>query len=112
MNEELNRTLAEWIGLEIHITDTPTDKPEMWEKHGTTLVNVGWIDFTESLDACFLRLMPKVKSKLDTKSTHTEYYKLLLIWSATIEDKVGGEALALCLAIEKLIDSEVPSASG
>ena len=53
---------------------------------------------TQSLDACFKWLIKPLKEKLGEK----EYFKFLTRWSLYMED--GREALALCLAIEKLID--------
>lgn len=100
MNDELNKKLAEWAGF--CFMDRRKGLlvfPDRTRRPINELPS-----FTESLDACFKWLVPKVKSMLDTKPTSTEYYKFLLMWIGDIEDKLGHEALSLCLAIEKLID--------
>lgn len=106
--QELNKKLAEWRWPNSHICvfvdgieiDWPTGK--------------GWrIELlTESLDACFKWLVPKaVGSLADTDlSTNIEAtYKLFDMWLQEISRspyKVDYEAMALCLAVEKVIDIE------
>jgi len=94
MNEqELDKKLAEWAGI------------------------VGWrpqlshMNFTQSLDACFKWLVPKALREIaiihDVR-TQKAFEILLRFWSdkRTIIDEPDADALALCLTIEKLIDSE------
>ncbi|GAG68538.1 unnamed protein product [marine sediment metagenome] len=132
--QELNKRLAERAGLEVHLTDTPTGKPEMWEKHGTTLAtSVGWIDFPNDLNACFGRLVPKLLEEYNIESYQFRqlttdgipwYYSETSIWIKghtthgfdVLRDilvarhfEQGADlgkitALALCLAIKKLDD--------
>ena len=100
MNEVLNKKLAEWAGLSGVKYDAPCPK------------------FTESLDACFKWLVPKLigdyqytlamTTDVDDESRESTYTFDLssdpLVIDAESTDKTP--ALALCLAIEKLIDEE------
>jgi len=103
--QELNKKLAEWAGFK-------------WDGRGWHYPRVGekahvvycpdLPNFTQSLDACFEWLVPKLK------------YVIISNWNKKKRPTVSvfdGEgtcfmesaetpALALCLAIEKLIDSE------
>lgn len=91
MNEELNKKLAEWAGVKPHpVYPTGYDYPY----------------FTDSLDACFKWLVPKLESyelKLNYKK-HCAWVKLPTKY--TEFGMAETPALALCLAIEKLIDKE------
>ncbi len=120
--QELNKKLAEWAGFEFGTgtVDFPdigvTEVVDGWHYPNKTFVpkwatmDGGLPNFPESLDACFKWLVPKLGSKD------------LLIWircdnipRVTITDAIKDEvlitvlgkelALALCLAIEKLIDT-------
>ncbi len=119
--QELNKKLAEWAGFKYQkpklirraLTSkgvAPVYKLEGWikpdGKRSTTPFNPP--NFTQSLDACFKWLVPK----LGVWSLSTWEYR---IPHAHITDKETGKtanvgnkspALALCLAIEKLIDTE------
>ena len=81
--QELNKKLAEWSGEEGN--------------------------YTQSLDACFKWLVPKLSM---TRLAY-KYYLCSMTYEATVWAKDGiwregwsedNAALALCLAIEKLID--------
>lgn len=106
--QELNRKLAEWAGLQVHLKDTPTGKPEMWQ--ATNLIgeytNLGWIDFSQSLDACLKYLVPKLNTvSLRVGRLATDAFVEL----NEVEGWHTGKelpALALCLATEELIDRE------
>jgi len=69
-------------------------------------------DFPKSLDACFEHLMPKAVGLLadsDLSTTIEATYKLFGMWLKVISKSpynVDYEAMALCLAIEKVIDGE------
>ena len=105
--KELKKKLAEWADWE-ELTDTPfgTIGFDPLEKQGAVLYKRSIPDFPESLDACFKWLVPKLYTlqitTLENRGTTAE---------AQLNNKwgVGGNeapALALCLAIEKLIDGE------
>ena len=99
--QELNKKLAEWAGFnltcyghglawfinnealycEIKDSETPEE----------CLPN-----FTYSLDACFKWLVPKAEEKS----------KIVLYDWLVLRNTIKEDALALCLAIEKLIDGE------
>ena len=87
-------------GCEVLMKDANGDMPILERIEG-----LEWIaapNFPQSLDACFKWLVPKLSATMFTSS-----YQLLLIrWvlDFTYDDKEP--ALALCLAIEKLIDGE------
>jgi len=87
--QELNKKLAEWAGF----------KYDDW---------LGWIypdgenfdelpDFPNDLNACFKWLVPNIKDDI----TRME---VLISWAYEIYTLENPPALALCLAIEKLID--------
>jgi len=92
----LNRKLAEWTGfLQIEEDDFYDQPPRTFK---------GWLypkegryiqlpDFTQSLDACFKWLVPKAEQKS----------KIVLYDWLVLRNTVKDNALALCLAVEKLI---------
>lgn len=98
MNEqELNRKLAEWAGFHsVHFRDGETHGYDSQEK-------LHWLQFTQSLDACFKWLVPKVQAKIGNRKLIELVYDVVCY---AINNKLG-VALALCLAVEKLIDLEV-----
>ena len=97
MYEELNKKLTKWVGLDYFKSR----------------------NFTESLDACFKWLVPKL-DKLNITCGLVAYcdkddesMKPYYAWLASVDKPydswfadAGTPALALCLAIEKLIDRE------
>ena len=117
--EELNKKLAEWAGFR------PTTL-EGWEGYykAPEGVQVAWTcckpSFTESLDACFKWLVPKLDKDyayvlLQDKSGGQHYWVCEIYPDCLLTRKgyqaLSGEtsktpALALCKAIEKLIDEE------
>jgi len=104
--QELNKKLAEWAGWRnVHIVH-PLNKVVGLTKQSPP---VDWVEanFTASLDACFKWLVPKLRKTADCVMDMgvTEYK--VTIWGedlVTTTDK--NPALALCLAVEKLIDNE------
>jgi len=116
-DQELNKKLAEWAG---------------WVK----LKTAGWKDvmgelhfepnFTLSLDACFKWLVPKLYNQGNTEIrfsySSAEDSVVCEIWQGWPELKEKGcghgyywlkeEALALCKAIEQLIDKEEQDGKG
>lgn len=104
MNErKLNEKLAKWAGFtNIEFLDTCilANPPEGREDEEFTL------DFTNSLDACFKWLVPKLREKSKGVTIYCwDSLTTVKIGDVTIQDK--DPALALCLAIEKLIDIEL-----
>ena len=110
MNEqelrELNKKLAEWVGFR---------EQELADLHGRPEGNLGWYypngawarfipDFTQSLDACFKWLVPRLSHyRLDKTSPNEHHAYVDRKKSAWAESPT----LALCLAIEKLSHADV-----
>ena len=113
-NQELNEKLAKWAGNFDFTPDGRYEAPDgEWN-----------INFTESLDACFKWLVPKLRINdkypylneiiIDPVVCDDEMYYVYLRYDSLHDDGcVEREeaqtsskvlALALCLAIEKLID--------
>ena len=111
MNEELNKKLAEWAGLIVILPDEgATDGWDMREDTHLGYHSIGWIDFTQSLDACFKWLVPKYLAEVSQlpmgfSSIMAIHAHLFAEWLKIMNEKIE-PALALCLAIEKLVDSE------
>uniref|UniRef100_A0A6H1ZRF0 Phage ABA sandwich domain-containing protein n=1 Tax=viral metagenome TaxID=1070528 RepID=A0A6H1ZRF0_9ZZZZ len=113
--QALNKKLAEWAGF---VVGKVKNKDSIWYNHALWTSPDGrdfTLDipvFTDSLDACFKWLVPKVEDP------SISVYKPVLggnYWVCVLGEKgcidnvnASGEtpALALCLAIEKLIDSQ------
>ena len=101
-NEELKRKLAKWAGFEFR---AESGFGKCWID---PIEHRHWKlpDFTESLDACFKWLVPKLLGAgMDVDLANTSKgWAFIIIGS---EGEIGREAetpaLALCLAIEKLI---------
>ena len=93
--QELNEKLARWAGVPDNIIFAG-NCPECGQP----------MEFTQSLDACFKWLVPKVSKTNEVRiiiPPNTEKRYLVEIGH---QDRVEAEtlALALCLAIKKLID--------
>lgn len=112
-NEELNKKLAEWAGFR------PTTIEGMWAFPVGVKVAAthSSCKFTESLDACFKWLVPKLigfdyQYQTNLKNVRSGWHVMLydLTDNPYSEKRIEAEAetpsLALCLAIEKLIDGE------
>ena len=111
--------LAEWAGFSKTIPKVPFNElseleRDLWEsiwiypdEVEVNLLHSSLPNFTESLDACFKWLVPK----LDWVTLHLTPEKDGLWWSSVgvvnrhFNYRCKEPALALCLAIEKLIDS-------
>lgn len=102
MNEqELNKKLAEWAGVPLMAVDFGFPSSDvMYEPP----------NFTQSLDACFKWLVPNhdITSIMFLYTDDEVICKVEVAWSKEYEGiaNIGKEALALCLAIEKLINKE------
>jgi len=112
--DDLNRKLALWAGFEIveYISPDGSVAGRHWSapdkiSGGPTLPN-----FTASLDVCIQWLVPKLcKFSLDYDSLR--YQETFQVDLAGIETTDNSPSLALCLAIEKLIDATpAPSSPG
>jgi len=105
--KELNKKLAEWAGLPYK----PVDFGLPYNEGGYDLP-----DFTQSLDACFKWLVPKIAREvadIDLSTDREAMYKLFSLWIElfwTLREQPISLALALCLAIEKLVDKAVKDA--
>ena len=111
MNEKLNKKLAEWARAVTYGTSKVSDE------YGYTIRlnkvpyyngSLDYIRFTESLDACFKWLVPKLDKWNITKPFKTSDYIVANVW---LDDKYAfaeaeTPALALCLAIEEFINGE------
>lgn len=98
--DELNRKLAEWAGFKLDLWDgkaywvTPDGFP------GSSVP-----DFTHSLDACFKWLVPKLKGLCYLDFTYQQELMCEISGDDWLYDAEGETpALALCKAIEKMID--------
>ncbi len=106
---ELNKKLAEWAGFKQVPRYGGTDMSlTLWRapdgNHDYTPP-----DFTQSLDACFKWLMPKSVECLRHSRNWDEKGAIHHIFRSWLREYWKGKgvhslALALCLAIEKLID--------
>ena len=94
MNEELNKKIALWLGGGL----------ARYYKANPNGLEPNHAYFTHSLDACFEYIVPEIEKRFGWQ----EYYRFLLKW---ITDFTGPPslanppALALCRAVEKLIDA-------
>jgi len=103
MNEELNKKLAEWAGLVLftdeygvvyeYQADVKERKP-MMRKYPP--------NFPESFDACIKHLVPKAIQEFGRDRVYIAMIDAFKHYIYLDEEL----ALALCLAIEKLIDGE------
>ena len=106
--QKLNRKLAEWAGLiaEIHV-----EAERKWERfHAPDGSFHPLIDFTQSLDACFKWLVPKYAEIIAQEHPVWDeegiIHYLFRSWLREKRRTKFDFTLALCLAIEKLIDRE------
>jgi len=115
MNNELNKKLAEWVGFK-HSTyrdeEHPSKEYHCWILPRATTAYITdheMPNFTESLDACFKWLVPKLTGLQQIILQPDEGKRWYL--GMTVDDELYENigfypALALCLAMEKLIDGE------
>ena len=120
MNKELNKKLAEWAEFkDVEIDDL--GNLIYWKGSASETKNWGWGKvprFTESLDGCFKWLVPKL-SHIDIIAKPQNNNTIIYVYpdhtSKTYEQTYANfvntenVALALCLAIEKLIDNQNPT---
>ncbi len=109
MNEELNKKLLEFAGFEVF--EYMDGYRVGWYGQGKYLSRKGF-DLTKSLDACFKWLVPKALTIIAMRSYAPPIMKLFQLWYDELVALTGDSsntkqsALALCLAIEKLMDKE------
>jgi len=106
---ELNIKLAEWAGFEFN-DDWASDRPY---KSPDGVILYSWKPLTQSLDACFKWLVPKLIEQGCYIQLNTGNYWQAEIWERALIGRQGRylsdaetPALAFCKAIEKLIDAE------
>ena len=121
-DQALNRRLAEWVGFWQKITGS-SDYWHYPSKPNGKVCGWSYPSFTTSLDACFRWLVPKVELYLTNKGHRYEEISFgkennegfcFIVWwqngddyGCQVTDGRGEPALALCRAIEKLIDAEI-----
>lgn len=119
--KELNEKLAKWAGFTHTVHHTEGYHVRYNYPDGTTDDRIKYTlpDFTSSLDACFKWLVPKFRSVhphswidisiVGAVTTGVTTF-IINIWDSPDNSTAGSRdtnaALSLCLAIEKLIDSE------
>ncbi len=102
--DELNKKLAEWAGfkLEEYTTTGLVMHLKRWVYPDSKKYE--WLpSFTESLDACFKWLVPKLPAGCLLWYGHNKGFGAVINFPHQEVDN-DNPALALCLAIEKLID--------
>ena len=100
---ELNEKLARWAGFKYQSRSQSWTSPDK-------LFDMRLPDFAHSLDACFKWLVPKLGHVgLSTQGCYFD----VTIWAKDTDSEYDGimtreatPTLALCKAIEKLIDAE------
>ena len=112
---ELNEKLAKWAGFEPHDhEDTTSCPPYRWRvwhwPDGGKDIDVP--DFCNDLNACFKWLVPKLERvEINYSPAARGWPTFLIVRVATLEQsqghraKDGDVALALCKAIEKVLDA-------
>ena len=107
--QELDKKLAEWAGFEFKEVKFGTEIIPQW--CGINFADWEPPKFTQSLDACFKWLVLKLKKEGYTVSVYfglETNYATAGYADSEVNEAVynSNPALALCLAIEKLIDEE------
>jgi len=121
MNEqELNKMMAEWTEWE-QIINSPFGYIGLdpLDKNRNPRIKVEVPNFIESLDACFERLVPKLQEMNKTisliamskrnvyKDARGKEGKFFYAKIGKIMASAHNPALAICLVVEKLIDSQL-----
>ena len=116
MNEqELNKKLAEWAGFKLELNPSPYMggdpykfwvDPRGWDGYGTEKCP-RLSNFTQSLDACFKWLVPKLTWYQINNRGRDNHHAFVCLKRKEVGSNAETSALALCKAIEKLIDGEL-----
>lgn len=113
MNEqELNKKLAEWAGFRLLYRDLEDGRSWYWVQPSGQTQSIQELlpAFPYSIDACFKWLVPEALRVIAEKGCCPPIMKLFQLWYDELVSLTGDSgniqkaALALCLAIEKLID--------
>jgi len=119
--DKLNKKLLEFAGFRHPAQKECGDlTPEDWWRFPTSHIMPDSPDFPNDLNACFKWLVPKLQEggygfTLCDSQGKPPYFFELYSYQTMFPEAHAGDAeaetpsLALCLAIEKLIDSEVSS---
>ena len=105
--QELNEELARWAGFKKcrHFPMSRDDAPQLYrDVYGKTYRKLP--NFITSLDACFKWLVPITIDKIMSDqgcSSDVAYAILFKKWLQELELIIPEAALALCLAIKKMI---------
>lgn len=113
--QELNEKLAEWAGFalvdwEKQVCGTAQPWISLRYPDNTYHDRNNMPNFTQSLDDCFKWLVPKLRSGASAYSRAITLYQCRTKWGCYLSEDKGRysvaetPALALCLAIEKLIE--------
>ena len=105
--EELNKKLAEWAGFTYE--ETADGDWHWFDMYGDPLSPTGLSGeplFTDSLDACFKWLVPKLVWNVWLINADNGWEFSIMMPMRQVVGKAETPALALCKAIEKLIDEE------
>ncbi len=115
MNKKLNKKLAEWAGFR-RIPYQDCEDGKAWGYPDSSEWDYEWDlpNFTDSLDACFEWLVPKLEQKgykyeLCATTSPTQHRVAIRDRGFSLVGRLqwnDDPALAFCLAIEKLIDGE------
>ena len=97
----LNKKLLEWAGFKIEQVEVQGLLDVLVYSPDGSPCRFSDLSFTQSLDACFKWLMPNLEKQLGGKAFNQWLGDNALFILAS-----KNPALALCLAIEKLIDGE------
>ena len=104
--QKLNKKLSEWAGLKLAKEPCATGFYLFADEEGVCYE----ADFTQSLDACFKWLVPKAIDEIMAEqecSSDIAYAILFKKWLQELELIIPEAALALCLAISKLIEKDI-----
>jgi len=112
--QELNKKLAEWVGIAYEDFCTGEEYKHWIHREDGVIdfVSVYLPNFTQFLDTCFKWLVPSALEKITKRGFIPPIMKLFQLWYDELvtltRDSSNTEqaALALCLAIEKLIDAK------
>ncbi len=119
MNQELDKKLAEWAGFkagEVFTQGMLTGHQHFDAPDGTAFLDIDMPNFTQSLDACFKWLVPKL-NLLWGSTGRLEFHPgkgittcYIFLSNGVFEGASEESSLALCLALEKLADKGVSDA--
>ena len=109
--QNLNLKLAEWAGFKLKIVRDDDGKQIgsyiVFGEYEENTTRKAFPNFPESLDAIFQWLVPKLdRITIEKTPYNTEWLAYIEILDSSTEAEAETPALALCKAIEQLIDKE------